>query len=290
METHVLKEVILQDYHAHIAPIAKIISENGKNHQDKAKDVNKVIAEHQKKILSKLPALAKGMSSQQSRIILQYCTSVISLEYRHSVWEYEYMALSRRVGELWEKFCSASWDAPSRRGVERFKAPSFSGVGSTLRNNIEQHLVDHVSRTEILHNLDILFELVGEINMNEDEVFYVDGIPHVIDFKSGFGSNEKGNTLRLLTVGKAYKLWNPDTVLLFLVRQEQNNNYLNLIRKSKLWEVHCGGEAYRKIDELTGSRMDAVRKDVVNFQEDLSEKFWDDLSGHLSDLSGYLSW
>ncbi|WP_214658000.1 hypothetical protein, partial [Vibrio anguillarum] len=72
---------------------------------------------------------------------------------------------------------------------------------------------------------------------------------HIIDFKSGFGSNEKGNTLRLIAVGRAYKHWDSNTNLLFLVRQNENNNYLETIRRSNLWDVYCGDAAYRKIDE-----------------------------------------
>ena len=121
-------------------------------------------------------------------------------------------------------------------------------------------------------------------------MFTLDGTPHIIDFKSGFGSNEKGNTLRLQTVGHAYKLWNPDTKLLLLVRQEQNNNYLNVIKRSGLWDVRCGDEAYAAIDELTSSNVQALRSQVIDFQSDLSDEFWNDLSSHLSDMASYLQW
>ncbi|WP_216354012.1 hypothetical protein, partial [Klebsiella pneumoniae] len=43
-------------------------------------------------------------------MLLQYCYSVMSFEYRNVVWPYEYMAFSRRNGELWERFCKAAWD------------------------------------------------------------------------------------------------------------------------------------------------------------------------------------
>lgn len=135
-----------------------------------------------------------------------------------------------------------------------------------------------------------VWELVGEINMKEDEVFAVDDVPHVVDFKSGFGSNEKGNTLRLIGVGRAYRLWNPATQLFLLVRQTDNNNYLEVLKRSNLWQVHCGEEAYKKIDELTGANINDLRKEIVNFQEDLSENFFRDIDGQLADLRSYLDW
>ena len=135
-----------------------------------------------------------------------------------------------------------------------------------------------------------LFELIVDINMKEDEVFEVDGIPYVVDFKSGFGSNEKGNTTRLLTVGRAFKLWNPQTQLLLLVRQTENNNYLNRIKNSGFWQVYCGQDAYRKIDELTGARTTQMRRDVFDFTSDLSKQFLNDLNSQLPNLTSYLEW
>lgn len=126
--------------------------------------------------------------------------------------------------------------------------------------------------------------------MREDVVCTVDNTPYVIDFKSGFGSNEKGNTDRLLAVGRAYKLWNPDTRLYLLVRQQENNSYLNVIKRSGLWDVYLGEQAYEVIDSLTGSDIRAVRESVVDFSTDLSHTFWTDVSSHLTDLSSYLRW
>lgn len=227
---------------------------------------------------------------QQKLLILQYCTSVVSLEYRHKVWPYEYMALSRRVGELWERFCCAAWDAPSKLTVKRMTAPGFLEVGKKIRDRLAHHKVDAAIRAEIDTVLDVLFELLGEISMDEDEVFTVANVPHVIDFKSGFGSNEKGNTLRLLAVGRAYKLWNDNTRLFFLVRQEVNNNYLNVIRRSGIWDVRCGTAAYQTIDDLTGSDIVGLRETIFAFEKDLSSDFWRYLSSHLSDLTSYLRW
>ena len=37
--------------------------------------------------------------------MITYACYVVMLESRNEVWPYDYMAFSRRVGELWEPFC-----------------------------------------------------------------------------------------------------------------------------------------------------------------------------------------
>lgn len=285
-----LKQEVFQFYHDNLREKITDIALQEISHQDKAKKVNKLIAELQQALTQKFSVSGTDQEKQQSLLVIQYCASVVSLEYRHMVWPYEYMALSRRVGELWERFCKAAWEHPSLPNVKRISAPEFSDAAKSLRTRLEKSLSSEGDNSSTLNDIETLFELVGEINMKEDEMFLKDETPHIIDFKSGFGSNEKGNTLRLLTVGRAYKLWNPNTQLLLLVRQEQNNNYLNVIKKSGLWEVHCGDSAYSKIDTLTGSNIQVIRDEVIDFQTDLSDELWEELSSHLSDLTSYLQW
>jgi hypothetical protein len=57
-----------------------------------------------------------------------------------------------------------------------------------------------------------------------------------------------------------------------------------------LWEVHCGSDSYKIIDELTGSNFSDIRNTIIDFEKDLSNKFWNDLSSHLTDLTSYLKW
>ena len=106
-------------------------------HQDKAKMVNSAIAAAMADIHGEVRLLKSSTERQQKAITLHYCGSVLYLEYRHSVWPYEYMALSRRVGELWQNFCSSAWDHPTRKGVERFDAPNFSEVIEQLHKSSE---------------------------------------------------------------------------------------------------------------------------------------------------------
>lgn len=283
------KSQCLEYLHRKLRREVAVITSSPKSHQNKAKDVNKQVSQHRKILESRISKNLSAAKQQEQLIVLQYCISVVSLEYRHAVWPYEYMAFSRRVGELWERFCISAWDIPTRKNLVRTKPPAFEKVFEKVNKDLLK--INGGENQEAINKIFAdLKDMIGDINMIEDEVCTLDDVLHVIDFKSGFGSNEKGNMLRLRTVGKAYRLWNPDTRLLFLVRQEKNNNYLEVIKKEGLWEVHCGPEAYTQIDEITGANMNYIRKEVVNFEPDLSQKFWTDLSSHLSDLSDYLRW
>lgn len=284
-----IKLEILQRLHAELQEaVARIISQ-AIPREEKAKAVNALVAIARAKISAQVRS--EGAADRQILgVILQYCCSVASLEYRHMVWPYEYMAFSRRVGELWEQFCKAAWDHPSTVGVARIDPPQFSDVRAVLLNRINRNVDGHANSAEILDDVATLFDIIGDINMKEDEVFSVNNVPHVIDFKSGFGSNEKGNMLRLKTVGQAYKIWNNDTKLLLLVRQDENNNYLNVLKRMELWSVFTGADAYEQIRVLTGADMNWVRDNIVDWEADLSQPFIDFLRGQAGDLTGYLKW
>jgi hypothetical protein len=283
----VAKVEILERIHQQVQPQVARIANGGGEREDKAKLVNAAISAARQGFVHRIAALPVA-ERPDAALTLQYCCSVASLEYRHSVWPYEYMAFSRRVGELWQAFCNSAWDLPSRPGVKRIAMPSFDTVRGELLGRITDNLDGHEKRDDVLKDVATLFEIVGDINMSEDEVFSVDDVPHVIDFKSGFGSNEKGNMVRLLTVGRAYKIWNPDTRLMLLVRQDENNNYLKVLKRSGLWDVHTGDNAYAQISQLTGADMQAVRRDVIDWDADLSPDFVAFLGAN--NLRGYLRW
>lgn len=258
-------------------------------HQAKARAVNAVVNKIYSDLYQRYEVEPVAQDRQDSLIILNYCYAVKALDYRNSVWQYEYMALSRRVGELWERFCKAAWDSPTRPTVERIGAPEFSDVLQAIHDRMLANARPD-AQDSVESDMGEIRDLIGTINMAEDEMFSLDAVPHIIDFKSGFGSNEKGNMLRLRAVGKAYRLWNPETKLLFLVRQTENNNYLEVIRKEALWDVRCGNEAYDTIDELTGARFSQIRQDCVDFDTDLSDEFLDSLDSQLSNLKNYFVW
>ncbi|MEJ6847478.1 hypothetical protein V3589_14820 [Sinorhizobium fredii] len=280
---HKLKGDFFQEFEKLVSEPIKRIGAQKEDIRKKAKAVNNVVADARGIIENKLGST--DLSKQDELIVLEYCTTVANLEYRNKVWPYEYMALSRRMGELWERFCKSAWENPVRTGIARVDAPDFSEVMMKIHQRVEPSIPQ-----EIKNDFNNLVGLIDPINMREDEVFELDEKLCVIDFKSGFGSNEKGNTLRLLAVGRAYKLYDPDVSLLFLVRQKQNNNYLNRIRSSKLWEVHTGGEAYEKIDELTGSNISKLREEIIDFQNDLTGEFWGGLGSEIGEVKKYFDW
>ena len=283
------KNELLKEFHDTLGIATASILSSQDSHQQKAQRVNAAATAVKGRLAAKIQQLPIATRTDHS-LVLQYCFSVASIEYRHKVWQYEYMAFSRRVGELWEAFCSAAWDFPNRQGVKRLTIPTFAAVRQTLQTRLQKNIGAHQNKAEISTDIDILFEIIGEINMIEDEVFSVDNIPHVIDFKSGFGSNEKGNMLRLQTVGKAYRIWNHQTRLMLLVRQDQNNNYLKVLKRTGLWEVHTGANAYRQISDLTGANVEEIRKHIIDWPGDLSQDFYRFLKGQRTDLTSYLVW
>jgi len=111
-----------------------------------------------------------------------------------------------------------------------------------------------------------------------------------VDFKSGFGSNEKGNTNRLLLVASIYKNLEEDYKCLLLVRSEEdrNNNYFQTLKNSRIWEAYCGDEAYNKIKEYSGFN---IKQWIVN-----NIDWGNDFSNHTmqyfqdNNLDQYLKW
>ncbi|WP_370559215.1 hypothetical protein NMD70_03595 [Edwardsiella tarda] len=283
-----LKQEIFDYFHSNLTVIASNIQAQNIPHGGKSTLINQAVESVRNDLANILAIQYSHLDRSKLFMLLQYCYSVMSFEYRNVVWPYEYMAFSRRNGELWERFCKAAWDNSQLLNLYRIPAPSFHEVRNSFRDRIINYTQGNQYQHHIVNDVDSVFELVGEINMIEDEMFNLNGRNHIIDFKSGFGSNEKGNTLRLIAVGRAYKHWDPNVNLLFLVRQNENNNYLETIRRSNLWEVHCGDAAYRKIDELTNAGICEIRREAIDFRNDLSPNFWNYLVNN--NLSHYLDW
>jgi hypothetical protein len=283
------KVQLLAELHAHLTPAIDQVAKLNLTHQQKAQQANALVTEQRNRLVASIQELSKDERGTAA-LIVQYCCTVVGLEYRHRVWPYEYMAFSRRIGELWESFCRTAWTYPVDTTVARMDAPNFTDVRAALLASITSNLGTHDKAKEVLADISTLFDIVGDINMREDEVFRKAGIPHVIDFKSGFGSNEKGNMSRLLTVGRAYKMWDHRTNLMLLVRQDENNNYLKVLLRSKLWDVYTGADTYKKIEEITGADIQSVRDDVIDWEGDLSPEFFKYLKSQPTDLTAYLAW
>lgn len=95
--------------------------------------------------------------------------------------------------------------------IRLFIPPLFSEVKQNLTTEINTYIDGLKIKTEEKKQLkkyyDKVWNLVtsGEIQL-ECDLHFTDGTKkYIVDFKSGFGSNEKGNTNRLLLVGSIYK-------------------------------------------------------------------------------------
>lgn len=283
-----LKQEIFDYFRMNLSDTTQTIQNSNLPQKTKSNQINQAVEAVRVQLIPILFNNHPELNVSKLYMLLQYCYTVMSLEYRNMVWPYEYMAFSRRNGELWERFCKAAWDNSQVPNLSRIEAPEFDDVRNSFRDRIIGYTDNNENQELIVNDMNSIFALVGEINMKQDEMFISNDINHIIDFKSGFSSNEKGNTFRVLAVGRAYKHWDPDVNLLFLVRQNENNNYLEIIRRSNLWAVHCGDEAYRKIDELTNAGIAEIRREAIDFQNDLSAGFWNYLNAN--DLTNYLDW
>ena len=190
-------------------------------------------------------------------LMITYTCDVVMLEGRNSIWGYEYMAFSRRVGELWEPFCKLCFNFPLNN-IRLFIPPLFSEVKQNLTTEINTYIdgleIDFQDKERLKKYYDKVWNLVtsGEIQL-ECDLHFTDGVnKYIVDFKSGFGSNEKGNTNRLLLVGSIYK--NIDTEnfkCLIFVRSTENNHYLTTLQNSGVWDTFCGIDTYEKIHQFT---------------------------------------
>jgi hypothetical protein len=160
------------------------------------------------------------------------------------------MAFSRRIGELWEGFIRTAFDfAPN--GLTYFVPPLFSDVRKSLKQEIHEYInqlpLKAARKRELLEYYEKVWSLVdsGEINLELDLHFEVKGQRINVDLKSGFGSNEKGNTNRLLMVATIYRNLEADYRCVLLVRapEDQNNHYFRTLRDSAVWEAYCGTRA-----------------------------------------------
>lgn len=222
-----------------------------------------------------------------------YCSYVVMIEARNSFRAYEYMDFSRRIGELWEPFCKICFDYSSE-DIELFVPPLFSEV----RNGLQEEVTNYIDQLNITDNekeqlkeyYSKVWSLVvsGEIKLELDLHFVKADVKYVIDFKSGFGSNEKGNTNRLLLVATIYQNLDQNFQPILLVRSDNNNQYYNRLRDSGCWSAHSGEDTYIKIAELTGFDMREWVNTNINWEADMNEATYTHLNE--SNLTQYLNW
>lgn len=107
---------------------------------------------------------------------------------------------------------------------------------------------------------------------------------------SGFASNEKGNTNRLLLVATVYKNLQLNYENLLMVRQKEdaNNQYFLRLKNSGLWNVTCYKETYKKIEFFTGFDLKNWIDKNIDWEKDLAPSTTEHLKNN--NLLKYLEW
>ena len=248
-----------------------------KDYKEQASAINKALTKSCESLLSTIKQQAtveKWSNDELLRAILlvTYCFYVVMLESRNDVWPYDYMTFSRRIGELWDPFCKLCFHTPLKP-LTLFIPPLFSEVKRKLAKEIEDYIdglsITPQQKNELKKYYHKVWGLVtsGEISMELDLHFESAGQKVVVDFKSGFGSNEKGNTNRLLLVATIYKNLADSYKCLLLVRsaEDSNNNYFKVLKTSGIWDAYCGDEAYTRMMEYSGFDLKKWIKDNIQW-------------------------
>ena len=229
----------------------------------------------------------------QCLLTITYTNYVVMLETRNSLRPYEYMDFSRRIGELWEPFCKLCFHYPNSE-IELFIPPLFTEVKMNLHSEISLYIRSlNLSKSEkqnLISYYDKVWNLVtsGEIQLELDLHFISNGQKYVVDFKSGFGSNEKGNVNRLLLVASIYHTIPEKHKPVLLVRSNENNHYFETLKKSGVWDAYSGEETYKQVSNFTGFDLQTWITDNISWENDLDVTFVKYL--HNNNLMQYLTW
>ena len=226
-------------------------------------------------------------------LMITYTNYIVMLEARNDVWPYEYMTFSRRIGELWEPFCKLCFSYPTNN-VSLFIPPLFSEVKQKLSDEIETYIdnlkISAEEKAQLKKYYHKVWGLVtsGEIKIELDLHFISNKQKFVVDFKSGFGSNEKGNTNRLLLVASIYQNLEENYKCMIFVRSSDNNHYFQTLKNSGIWNAYSGNDAYIKMKEYSGFDIKKWIKTNVNWEHDFKVdtiRFFNENS-----LTQYLIW
>jgi hypothetical protein len=264
----------------------------------RARAINECLNETKSKLITTILQQAEKenwthQEKLECLLMITYCNIVVMIESRNSVRQYEYMDFSRRVGELWDPFCKLCFYYPVN-DVSLFIPPLFSEVKRELTAEIVDCIdklnISIEEKEELKKYYDKVWSFVtsGEIQLELDLHFISQGQKYVVDFKSGFGSNEKGNTNRLLLVASIYKNLSEDFKCLLFVRADENNSYFNTLKNSGIWDAFCGNEAYQKIRDYSGYDL----KGWIEKNMDWTNDFMPETVVHLEEnkLLQYLLW
>jgi len=269
-------------------------------YKQRASAINRKVIETKAHLVSTILQVARKQAWENKDLLdcllmVTYTSYVAMLEFRHAVWPYEYMAFSRRIGELWEPFCKLCFEYPIN-DIQLFVPPLFADVRDSMAQEITEYIdslnITQKQKTELKKYYRKVWDLVtsGEIKLELDCHFGDGTYQYNLDFKSGFGSNEKGNTNRLLLVATIYKNLEKNYKCILLVRSEEdrNNHYFQTLKNSGIWEAYCGDEAYDKICRFTGYDIGCWVRNNISWIDDLEAGFFEHLKSN--DLEQYLIW
>ena len=107
------KKHLLAEFREQMADYLEEISGTSKSFKEKATALNNRAERIKEKYIEQVLLIGDPIEIQLERVLLAtYVSYVVMLEYRNSVWPYEYMAFSRRIGELWEPMCKLPFEYP----------------------------------------------------------------------------------------------------------------------------------------------------------------------------------
>lgn len=277
-----------------------LIARNTRNYKNQASQINSAIKNQKDYTINEMLRIARQNRWSNDYILdcvlhITYASYVVMLEYRNKVWPYEYMAFSRRIGELWEPFCKETFSY-AVKPLRLISPPNFNEVQEEIKYNavkyIESLSVDAQTKRVLHYHYNIPWNLVdsGGIQLGLDLHFSQNGVNYNCDFKSGFSSNEKGNTNRLLLVASIYRFLSEYEKTILFVRQNEddNNHYLQTLKNSGYWDVFCADKAYEKMYEFTGFNLRAWLNNNATWCDDISDELRDHLERE--DIIKYLTW
>ena len=292
------KEQLLTEFRKQMADCLESMPNSIKENKGKATEAlyKRANMIKEKCIKQALSAIENSVEMQLKQVLLiTYVSFIAILEYRNLVWPYEKLDFSRRIGELWELMFKLPFYYPLNE-LNIYTPPSIDVVEDILMKKISDFVnnlnISKANKNTLLRYYKSIWAIIddGDINLKLDLHFELNEEYYDIDYKSGFGSNEKGNKNRILLVARLYKSLPETHNLVMLIRQEEseNNNYLQVLKKSGLWDVYCADEAYEKIHEFTGFDVKKWMNDNMDWLNDISPEFMKHLSDN--DLITYLKW
>lgn len=294
------KEQWLEDFRDYAEKTFTNLQDLRKNRNDKASEINKQIKAYRdtKLLILKKQALSEQWNNEHlldEILCITYVSYIVMLEYRNKVWPYEYMAFARRIGELWEPFCRLAFEYPAKE-LRIINPPDFEQVQQSMRKSATEYIdmldVSEDIKEELKRHYSIPWTMVdsGGIKLALDLHFEQLGRHYNCDFKSGFSSNEKGNTNRLLLVASIYNSLGETEKTLLFVRQneDENNHYLQTLKNSPYWDVYCADNCYAAMKNFTGFDIRSWLDRNADWVQDISDEFRKHLQ--TNDLLKYLTW